>query len=178
MTPLPVIQPAGLEADSELQLVVVVERQHTELVWTEGQKLIETRCGCERPAGHPRTEPCLVDLAQQCRSDATQLARIVGLRPMDPVGDEDRAATHLEQVVGPADDAEAAGNRGVDQHDRQHSSLTVGERSILEVPLDSSLAFLRPWPGKELADLLGARAEHLRRVAWRDDPTFQRGAHE
>ena len=35
-----------------------------------------------------------------------------------------------------------AGNRGVDQHDRQRSSLTIGEHSILEVLLDSSLAFL------------------------------------
>ncbi len=164
MTPLPVLQPARLEAYSELQLVVV-ERQHTELVWTESQKLIETLYGCERTAGNPRTEPCLVGLPQECSPDATQLARIVGLRPVDAVGDEDRAAAHLEQVMGPADDGEAAGNRGVDQHDHQRSSLTIGERSILQVLLDSSLAFLRPGPGQELTDLLGARAEHLRRVA-------------
>src|ERR1700733_8940861 len=123
MPPLPVLQPAGLEADSELQLVVV-ERQHTELVWTEIQKLIEILYGCERTAGDPRTEPGLVGLALEGGPDATQLARIVGLRPVDAVGGEDRAAAHLEQVVGPADDGEAAGNRGVDQHDRQRSSLT------------------------------------------------------
>ncbi len=171
MTPLPVLQPAGLKTDGEFQLVGV-KRQHGELVWTESEKTIESMYSCERTAGHPRAEPGLIGLALERGPDASQLARIVGLRSVDAVGDEDGAAARLEEVVGPADDGEATRDRGVDQHARQRSSLTVGERSILEVLLDSSLAILRPGPDEELVDLLGARGEYLCSVARRDEPTF------
>ncbi len=130
-----------IAGELELQLVVI-ERQHGKPVWTESQKLIETPYGCERTAGHPRTEPCLVGLAQECGPDATQLARVVGLRPVEAVGNEDGAATpegsnnrSMPIVDVESEDTADANDGGVGAFSAVHNGTGAGDSSKWRDPI-------------------------------------------
>ncbi len=78
--------------------------------------LIQAVDGCYRTACQAGARVGLIGLALQRSADTAHLTRIARMLPVYAVGDEDRPAAYLEQLVGPADNGKTSRDRRIDQH--------------------------------------------------------------
>src|ERR1039457_6213986 len=116
-----------------------------------------------------------VRLALQRVPYSPQLAWFLLVSAKDAVGQAQRAANRLRQLMDPAEDSDTAGNGRVKKHrsGRLAPAGPVRERGFFQILLNSLLVRLDQGLREELANLRGACAKSFCGVTSSDRPLLQ-----